>query len=79
MGALGGVAVALVLSTIVVDFVRLAANARRPVPPLVLTADWRIVVPAAVGYVALAALLIAVVTTRSLRAGTGRRTAEVVE
>jgi len=73
-GVLGGVALGLVLSSLVISLVSVTAGAAKPEPPLLLTVDVRLVVAAALAYLALAAVLVAAAT--ALRGRTPSRAAE---
>jgi hypothetical protein len=66
-GVLGGLLTALVLSLLVVGFVELTANAGVPNPPLVLSLDWAVVLPAALAGTVAGAALIALVTALGFR------------
>jgi hypothetical protein len=67
-GALGGLALAAVLATLVTDVVALTAGGRAPVPELVLAVDWPVLVLGGAAVAVAAALLVAVLT-RSAFAG----------
>jgi hypothetical protein len=68
VGLVGGIATGAVLSVLVVDLVRLTANAAAPEPPLLLAIDWPVVLLAVGGYAALAVALVLLVTLRAFRA-----------
>jgi hypothetical protein len=77
-GLAGGVLTALVLSSLVVGFVELTANAGVPNPPLELSLDWPVVLLAALAAAVLAAALVAVVTARGFRGAVPERYGEGV-
>ncbi|MDQ4082574.1 MAG: hypothetical protein M3123_06760, partial [Actinomycetota bacterium] len=68
IGLVGGVLTGVVLSLLVVGFVRLTANAATPEPPLLLVVDWPVVFLAVISYAALAAVLVLAVAARAFRA-----------
>ena len=74
-GILGGLALGLVLSALVISLVSVTAGAAEPQPPLLLTLDLPLLAAAAVGYALLAALLVGAAT--SLRGPAPARAAEV--
>ena len=67
VGLAGGLVTGVILSALVVDLVRLTANAASPEPPLLLAVDWAVVALALVGYAAAAAGLVGLVTARAFR------------
>jgi hypothetical protein len=71
LGVLGGVALALVLSVLVAEIVRVTANGGLPEPPLVLTVDVRLLLIGLTAYLVCAAGLISIVTSSAFRS-TGR-------
>jgi len=76
VGVLGGALTGAVLSLLVVDLVRLTANAARPEPPLLVAVDLPVVVLAVVAYAAAAALVVGLATARAFRARTPSRVSE---
>ncbi len=68
IGLVGGILTGVVLSLLVVGFVRLTANAAAPEPPLLLVVDWPVVFLAVTSYAALAAVLVLAVAARAFRA-----------
>jgi hypothetical protein len=74
-GILGGVALGVVLSALVISLVSVTAGAAEPEPPLLLTLDVPLLVAAAAAYAVLAALLVGAAT--SLRGRAPTRAAEV--
>ena len=66
-GLLGGIVTGLALSFLVVDLVRLTANAAAPEPPLLLALSWPVALGAVALYAAAAAALVGLVTTRAFR------------
>ncbi len=77
VGLFGGVVTGAILSFLVVDLVRLTANAARPQPPLVVAVDWPVVALAIAGYALAAALLVGIATARAFRAPAPARVSEV--
>ncbi|HEY7196660.1 MAG TPA: hypothetical protein VH306_05715 [Gaiellaceae bacterium] len=78
LGLLGGLATAAVLGTLVVDLVRVTANAAAPEPPLRLAVDWPRVALWVAVYALVAAALVALATRRAVRSsGIPVRVAEV--
>ena len=67
-GLVGGLLTGLALSTLVVDLVRLTANAAAPEPPLRLALSWPVALGAIALYAAAAALLVGLATARAFRA-----------
>jgi hypothetical protein len=67
LGVLGGVALAAVLSVLVVDVVLVTANGRLPEPPLILDVDWPIVLAGLAAYLVFATGLVSLATRRALR------------
>jgi hypothetical protein len=67
LGVLGGVALAVVLSILVVDVVLVTANGRLPEPPLLLDVDWPLVLAGLAAYLVAAATLVSIATRRVLR------------
>jgi hypothetical protein len=78
-GVAGGALVGAVLSALVVSVVALTASGTRAEPPLVLTVRWPIVAAAAAGGIALAALVVGVVTAAAFRAESVARYGEAAE
>ena len=76
VGVLGGALTGAVLSLLVVDLVRLTANAARPEPPLLVAVDLPVVLFAVVAYAAAAALVVGLATARAFRARTPSRVSE---
>jgi hypothetical protein len=70
----GGIVLGAILSALVISLVSVTAAAAEPEPPLQLAVDWGVLALAAVGYVVLAALLVAAAT--SLRGRAPSRAAE---
>jgi hypothetical protein len=68
VGVAGGAVTGAVLSLLVVDLVRLTANAAAPEPPLQLAVSWTVVGLAVAAYAALAGALVALATARAFRA-----------
>ncbi|MGZ4389289.1 MAG: hypothetical protein ACXVZL_07900 [Gaiellaceae bacterium] len=77
VGAVGGIATGAVLSALVLDLVRVTANAAAPEPPLALTLDWRLVGIGAAGFVALGAAALAAATWIGFRSRAAGRFQEV--
>lgn len=67
IGVAGGVITGVLLSLVVVDLVRLTANAAAPQPPLATAVSWPVVVLAVVAYIVLAAALVGLSTARAFR------------
>jgi hypothetical protein len=67
LGVVGGVALAAVLSVLVVDVVRVTANGRLPEPPLLLDVDWRLLLAGLAAYLLCATALVTVATRSALR------------
>ena len=67
LGVIGGVALAAVLSVLVVAVVLVTANGRLPEPPLVLSIDWPLVLAGLGAYLACAAGLVSLTTRSALR------------
>ena len=67
-GVLGGLGLGALLSALVISLVSVTASAAEPQPPLRLSLDLPLVGLAALGYVVLAALLVAAATTLRGRA-----------
>ncbi|MGZ6727104.1 MAG: hypothetical protein ACXVEM_06650 [Gaiellaceae bacterium] len=63
-GVAGGIVTGTILGALTVGLVRLTAGAGEPVPPLQLSIDWPLVLPALAGFVA-AALALAFLVTRA--------------
>jgi hypothetical protein len=76
-GLAGGLATGAILSALVVDLVRVTANAEPPEPPLVLTLSAPVAAAAIAGYALLAAALVAAATGRAFRARAAGRLSEV--
>ncbi|MGI8606433.1 MAG: FtsX-like permease family protein [Gaiellaceae bacterium] len=78
VGIAGGLLTAVVLSRVVVDLVRLTANATQPEPPLRLAVDWPLIGLAVGAYAVVAALLVALATRTAFRSSAvPRRVPEV--
>jgi hypothetical protein len=67
-GLLGGLLAGVVLGALVTDLVTLTADATAVEPPLVLRIEWPLLLLAVGGYVALAVLLVFVLTRHAFRA-----------
>jgi hypothetical protein len=65
VGFLGGVAVAAALSALVVDMVKVTASSETPDPPLLLSADWPLLVASGLVYAFLAGALV-LLSTRAI-------------
>jgi ABC-type antimicrobial peptide transport system permease subunit len=76
-GIAGGLAAGIALSALVVDVVRVTANATAPEPPLLLQPDWALLAAATAGYAATAALLVGFATRRVFRGRAVPRAGEV--
>lgn len=68
VGVLGGLVTAALLSLVVVDLVRLTANAAAPQPPLVPAVAWPVVILAVAVYVVVAAVVVGAATASAFRA-----------
>ncbi|MBD0290055.1 MAG: hypothetical protein ICV74_02270 [Thermoleophilia bacterium] len=68
VGVLGGGVTGALLSFLVVDLVRLTANAADAEPPLLLSVSWPVVAAAVAGYAAVAGALVGLATVRGFRA-----------
>jgi hypothetical protein len=73
IGLVGGLGLGSLLSTVVLDLVALTANAEVPEPPLLLEFAWPLVALIAVGYLALAAVLVVGLTWTAFRSPTPAR------
>jgi hypothetical protein len=67
LGVVGGVALAAVLSVLVVAVGRVTANGRLPEPPLLLDVDWRLLLAGLAAYLLCATALVTVATRSALR------------
>jgi hypothetical protein len=67
LGVTGGIALAAVLSVLVVAVVLVTANGRLPEPPLVLSIDWPLVLAGLAAYLACAAGLVTLATRSAFR------------
>lgn len=67
LGVAGGLALAAVLSVLVVDVVLVTANGRLPEPPLLLDVDWRLVLAGLAAYLVCATGLVTAATRSALR------------
>jgi hypothetical protein len=76
-GVVGGLALGALLAALVVALVTLTAGAGGPEPPLLLGADWTILVAGLLAYAVIGAALVAVATHRAFRADVAGRFAEV--
>ena len=65
VGVAGGAGTGALLSLLVVDLVRVTANAARPEPPLLVSVDWPVVGLAVAAYVAVAGAVVAFATWRA--------------
>jgi hypothetical protein len=77
VGVLGGIATGAILSAVVLDLVRVTANAAAPEPPLALTLDWRVVGIGAAAFVAVGAAALAAGTRVGFRGRAAGRFREV--
>jgi len=68
VGLVGGIATGAVLCLLVVDLVRLTANAAEPQPPLLLSLSWPVALAAVAVYGLAAAALVGLATARAFRA-----------
>jgi len=76
VGLAGGAVTGAVLSLLVVDLVRLTANAARPEPPLLVTLDLPVVALAILVYALAAALVVGLATARAFRSPAPSRVSE---
>jgi hypothetical protein len=76
VGVAGGALTGAFLSLLVVDLVRLTANAARPEPPLLVAVDLPVVVAAVAVYVLAAALVVGLATARAFRSPAPSRVSE---
>jgi FtsX-like permease family len=76
-GVIGGLALGALLTALVVALVTLTAGGARPEPPLLLGADWTVLVLGLLVYALVGAALVAVATRRAFRADVAGRFAEV--
>jgi hypothetical protein len=67
LGVIGGIALAAVLSVLVVAVVLVTANGRLPEPPLLLSIDWPLVLGALAAYLVCAWGLVALTTRSAVR------------
>jgi hypothetical protein len=77
LGLAGAAALGLALSSLVLSVVLVTANATEPMPPLVLTIDWPLLVGLLATTLTLSALLIVAVTARAFRGRSAGRYTEV--
>ena len=77
LGLVGGVLTGVVLSSLVVSLVKVTAGGAAPMPPLVLSVDWRIVLGGLAAYVLAAGALVELTSRRAFRAPAAGRYAEV--
>jgi ABC-type antimicrobial peptide transport system permease subunit len=75
-GLAGGIVTGIVLGALVVDIVRLTANAGAPQPPLVLVVGWPVALLAIAAYAVAAVALAVLATTGAFRAPEAGRYAE---
>lgn len=76
VGVVGGAVTGAVLSALVVDLVRLTANAARPEPPLLVALDLPVVALAILAYALAAALVVGLATARAFRSPAPSRVSE---
>jgi FtsX-like permease family len=76
-GLVGGLVLGGLLTALIVALVTLTAGAGRAEPPLLLGADWTVLLLGLVAYAAIGAALVAVATRRAFRADVAGRFAEV--
>ena len=76
LGVAGGALTGAVLSVLVVDLVRLTANAARPEPPLLVAVDLPVVVLAVVAYALAAGVVVGLATARAFRSPAPSRVTE---
>jgi hypothetical protein len=76
-GLLGGLALGAVLAALIVALVTLTASAGGAEPPLLLGADWAVLLLGLLAYAAIGWLLVAAATRRAFRADVAGRFAEV--
>jgi ABC-type antimicrobial peptide transport system permease subunit len=76
LGVAGGALTGAVLSVLVVDLVRLTANAARPEPPLLVAVDLPVVVLAVVAYALAAGAVVGLATARAFRSPAPSRVTE---
>jgi ABC-type antimicrobial peptide transport system permease subunit len=76
-GLLGGLALGALLTALIVALVTLTASAGRAEPPLLLGADWTVLVLGLLAYALIGAGLVAAATRRAFRADVAGRFAEV--
>ena len=67
LGVAGGIALAAVLSVLVVAVVLVTANGRLPEPPLLLDVDWPLVLAGLAAYLLAAAGLVSLATRSAFR------------
>jgi hypothetical protein len=67
LGVVGGIALAAILSVLVVDVVLVTANGRLPEPPLLLDIDWRLVIGGVAAYLLCAGGLVSLATRSAFR------------
>jgi hypothetical protein len=75
-GLIGGAVLGASLAILIVALVTLTASAGRPEPPLLLSADWPVLLMGLLVYGAVGALLVAAATHRAFRADAAGRFAE---
>ncbi len=75
-GLLGGLATGAALSSLVIDLVKVTANATEPEPPLVASPGWALLAIALGAYVLVSAVVVAGVTRHAFRAPSAGRFAE---
>ncbi len=76
-GVVGGLVLGAALTALIVALVTLTAGAGRAEPPLLLGADWPVLVLGLLVYAAIGAAVVAVATRRAFRADVAGRFAEV--
>jgi ABC-type antimicrobial peptide transport system permease subunit len=77
-GLVGGVVLGVVLALVVLKALAVSANSTEPVPPLVLAADWPVLLLGCALFVALALGVIALLTRTAFREQAATPTAEAV-
>lgn len=76
VGLLGGLATGAALSALVVDLVKVTANATEPEPPLLTSPGWTLLAIALAAYLTVALVVVAWVTRRAFRAPSAGRLVE---
>jgi hypothetical protein len=76
-GLLGGLALGALLTALIVALVTLTASAGRAEPPLLLGADWAVLLLGLLAYTAIGSALVVAATRRAFRADMAGRFAEV--